>query len=81
LHYIDNHEEPLVVKASGIAAGKGVFVCKDQEEARRAVETLMKDKAFGKAGETIVIEERLTGEEASLLALVDAGSIYMLESA
>jgi len=80
LHYVDNHEEPLVVKASGIAAGKGVFVCKNQDEARHAVETIMKDKAFGQAGDTVVIEERLVGEEASILALVDESSIYLLDS-
>ena len=81
LHYIDNHEEPLVVKASGIAAGKGVFVCANQAEARRAIEVIMKEKAFGGAGDTVVVEERLTGEEASMLALVDSGTIYLLESA
>jgi len=80
LRYIDNHEEPLVVKASGLASGKGVFVCRDQGEARAAVETIMGEKAFGAAGGTVVIEERMLGEEASMLALVDAKSIYMLES-
>ena len=80
LTYIKNHEEPLVVKASGLAAGKGVFVCRSQDEARQAVETIMKDKVFGAAGEKVVIEERLSGEEASILALVDASSIYTLES-
>jgi len=80
LRYIDTHEEPLVVKASGIAAGKGVFVCPNQDAARRAVEIIMKDKAFGEAGDTVVIEERLTGEEASILALVDSSNIYMLDS-
>ena len=80
LRYIDNHEEPLVVKASGIAAGKGVFVCRNQQEARRAVEIIMTQKAFGEAGDTVVIEERLTGEEASILALVDNSTIYSLES-
>ena len=80
LRYIDHHEEPLVVKASGIAAGKGVFVCQNQAEARRAVETILKDRAFGQAGDTVVIEERLTGEEASILALVDSSSIYLLDS-
>ncbi|MCX5670119.1 MAG: phosphoribosylamine--glycine ligase [Planctomycetota bacterium] len=80
LRYIENHEEPLVVKASGIAAGKGVFVCRNQQEARRAVETIMTQKAFGEAGDTVVIEERLTGEEASILALVDNSTIYSLES-
>jgi len=80
LRYIDNHEEPLVVKASGIAAGKGVFVCKNQTEARAAVETIMREKAFGDAGNTVIVEERLTGEEASILALVDESNIYMLDS-
>jgi len=78
--YIDNHEEPLVVKASGLAAGKGVFVCRDQDEARQAVRTIMTEKAFGEAGQTVVIEERLSGEEASILALVGHQSIYTLES-
>ena len=78
--YIDNHEEPLVVKASGLAAGKGVFVCDSQQEARDAVKTIMTEKAFGEAGETVVIEERLSGEEASILALVDHDSIYCLDS-
>jgi phosphoribosylamine--glycine ligase len=81
LRYIDSHEEPLVVKASGEAAGKGVFVCKDQAEARRAVKTIMLTRAFGASGDTVVIEEKLVGEEASLLALVDDSTIYMLESA
>jgi len=80
LRYVENHEEPLVVKASGEAAGKGVFVCKDQGEARRAVEIIMKEKAFGASGDAVVIEERLAGEEASILALVDDSNIYMLES-
>jgi phosphoribosylamine---glycine ligase len=81
LRYVDNHEEPLVVKASGEAAGKGVFVCKDQAEAKQAIETIMQEKAFGASGDTVVIEERLVGEEASMLALVDETNIYMLESA
>jgi phosphoribosylamine--glycine ligase len=81
LRYIDNHEEPLVVKASGEAAGKGVFVCRDQAEARKAIEIIMRDRAFGPSGDTVVIEERLVGEEASILALVDESSIYSLESA
>ncbi len=80
LRYIDEHEEPLVVKASGLAAGKGVFVCADQEEARQAVRRIMGDRAFGEAGETVIIEERLKGEEASILALVDSQNIYTLES-
>ncbi len=80
LRYIEQHEEPLVVKASGLAAGKGVFVCANQDEARGAVETILGDKAFGASGDTVVIEERLAGEEASILALVDSCNIYVLES-
>jgi len=80
LRYIDNHEEPLVVKASGLAAGKGVFVCKNQDEARSAVRTIVNENAFGEAGNTVVVEERLSGEEASILALVDKATIYSLES-
>ncbi|KPJ74315.1 MAG: phosphoribosylamine--glycine ligase [Planctomycetes bacterium SM23_25] len=80
LRYIDNHEEPLVVKASGLAAGKGVFVCKNQDEARTAVRTIIDENAFGQAGSTVVVEERLSGEEASILALVDDTTIYSLES-
>ncbi len=80
LRYIDNHEEPLVVKASGLAAGKGVFVCKNQNEARSAVATIMNGNAFGDAGDTVVVEERLSGEEASILALVDNATIYSLDS-
>jgi len=80
LRYIDNHEEPLVVKASGLAAGKGVFVCRSQDEARSAVRTIMNTNAFGEAGSTVVVEERLSGEEASILALVDDATIYSLES-
>jgi phosphoribosylamine--glycine ligase len=80
LRYIDEHEEPLVVKASGLAAGKGVFVCDDQDAARQAVKKIMGEKAFGASGRQVVIEERLKGEEASILALVDKESIYVLES-
>jgi phosphoribosylamine--glycine ligase len=80
LRYIEQHEEPLVVKASGLAAGKGVFVCANQNEARQAVEAIMRDRAFGSSGDTVLIEEKMTGEEASILALVDSSSIYVLES-
>ncbi len=80
LRYVEEHEEPLVVKASGLAAGKGVFVCKDQDEAREAVRDIMERDRFGEAGRKVVIEERMTGEEASILALVDRSSIYTLES-
>ncbi len=81
LEFLDGREEqPLVVKADGLAAGKGVFVCKNLAEARDAVRTIMSEKAFGKAGEQIVIEEMLHGEETSILAIVDGTTIVPLET-
>uniref|UniRef100_A0A8K9Y2B3 Trifunctional purine biosynthetic protein adenosine-3 n=1 Tax=Oncorhynchus mykiss TaxID=8022 RepID=A0A8K9Y2B3_ONCMY len=65
----------LVVKASGLAAGKGVIVAKDQEEACQAVLDIMKDKTFGSAGETVVVEELLEGEEVSCLCFSDGCSV------
>jgi phosphoribosylamine--glycine ligase len=79
--YVATREEPLVVKASGEAQGKGVFVCDTPEEALAAIKTIMIDRAFGSAGDQVVIEERLAGEEASILALVDGRNIYPMESA
>lgn len=79
--YVATREEPLVVKASGEAQGKGVFVCDTPEEALAAIKTIMVDRAFGSAGDQVVIEERLSGEEASILALVDGRNIYPMESA
>ena len=75
----DRDERPLVVKADGLAAGKGVFVCKAKYEARAAVREILVDGRFGAAGTRIVIEERLDGEEASILALVDGRTIVPLE--
>ncbi|XP_045140588.1 trifunctional purine biosynthetic protein adenosine-3 [Echinops telfairi] len=65
----------LVVKASGLAAGKGVIVAKNKEEACKAVQEIMQDKAFGSAGETIVIEELLEGEEVSCLCFTDGRTV------
>ncbi len=79
--YVNTRDEPLVVKASGEAMGKGVFVCDTPQEALAAVEKIMVDRIFGAAGDRVVIEERLTGEEVSILALVDGRNIYTLESA
>jgi phosphoribosylamine--glycine ligase len=77
--YIRTRDEALVVKASGEALGKGVFVCDTPEAALEAVETVMVRRAFGSAGDAVVIEEKLTGQEVSVLALVDGRNIYPLE--
>ena len=77
--FLDLREEPCVVKASGLAAGKGVIVCKTIGNALSAVNLIMKDRAFGYAGETILIEEFMTGQEVSVLALVDGGTIWVLD--
>ena len=74
------HPGPCVVKADGLAAGKGVFVCAGKEEALAAVDTIMEDKAFGPAGERILIEERLTGEEASFIVVTDGENILPFPS-
>lgn len=80
--YIDEREiERCVVKADGLAAGKGVVVCSNKDEARDAIKRMLLMKEFGDAGTRIVIEERLVGEEASLLALVDGKTIVPLEAA
>lgn len=73
------HETPLVVKAAGLAKGKGVIVCDDADQAVEAVKTVMTDRAFGEAGDTVVIEERLVGQEISVLALVDGHNIFVLD--
>src|SRR4051794_31165977 len=67
---------PLVVKAAGLAKGKGVSVCISTEEALAAVASIMRDKAFGEAGARVVIEEKINGPECSILAFVDRKNIY-----
>lgn len=69
---------PLVVKADGLAAGKGVFICPTTEEAGSAIDDIMGKKHFGEAGSSIVIEEFLVGEEASYLAIIDGEDIVSL---
>lgn len=71
---------PLVVKASGLAAGKGVYICNDASEARDAVKLLLEEKKHGKAGSVLLMEEYLEGPEASVFALTDGRTIIPLES-
>ncbi|HXI65341.1 MAG TPA: phosphoribosylamine--glycine ligase [Gemmatimonadales bacterium] len=81
LAYIEQHAEPLVVKASGLAAGKGVIVCATRADARRATRAMLTDGAFGDAGREVVIEDYLEGEELSVLALTDGEQILLLPAA
>ncbi len=82
MQYLDECEEqPLVVKADGLAAGKGVFVCANKGEARAAVKSILQDRVFGDAGLQVVIEECLVGQEASVLAIVDGDTIVPLDVA
>jgi len=76
--YIKGHSLPLVVKADGLAAGKGVIICKTEEDALDAIKLIMEKKAFGKAGERIIIEDFLKGEEASFLAITDGKTVAPL---
>ena len=69
--YIRTHKAPIVVKADGLAAGKGVIICRNENEASAAVDQIMIEEAFGNAGTEIVVEQFLEGEEASFFALVD----------
>lgn len=71
---------PLVVKADGEALGKGVFVCSTKDEALQAIHTIMVEKAFGESGNRVVIEERLEGQEASIMVITDGKSIFPLEA-
>ncbi|MCF6155180.1 MAG: phosphoribosylamine--glycine ligase [Candidatus Brocadia sp.] len=73
-------EFPLVVKADGLAKGKGVFICKTLEEASKHIDDIMKEKIFGCAGDKVVIEEFLSGEEVSMLAITDGNTILPLPS-
>lgn len=81
LKYIQKNETPLVIKADGLAAGKGVFVCLTHDEAVLTVKNIMDDLIFGQAGKRIVIEEYLEGEEASILAFTDGKTVIPMVSA
>ena len=80
LAYLQKMGVPLVVKADGLAAGKGVMVCQTLDEAREAIELIMRDKAFGEAGKKVLLEEYLTGEEASFLAFSDGETVVPMPS-
>ena len=79
--YVATRDTPQVVKAAGLAAGKGVIVCDDPADAILALEDIMVDGRFAEAGEKVVVEEKLQGPELSVLALVDGRTIYVLEGA
>ncbi len=78
--FIAEKDMPIVVKADGLAAGKGVIVAQSADEAEAAVTAILQDRAFGIAGAEIIVEEFLEGEEASILALVDGEHFVMLPS-
>jgi phosphoribosylamine--glycine ligase len=78
--YVREKGCPIVVKADGLAAGKGVTVCSQISEAEEAIRASLVDKTFGSAGSTVLVEEALEGEEASILALVDGEHVVMLAS-
>ena len=80
LYVEERSEQPLVVKADGLAAGKGVTVCANKDEAVAAIKEILQQRAFGEAGQRIVIEECLFGQEASILAIVDGKNILPLDS-
>ena len=77
--YVQARDVPLVVKAAGLCAGKGVTVCDDAAQAVAALEACMRSRAFGDAGATVVVEERIAGQEMSVLALVDGRTITVLD--
>ncbi len=80
LAYLDTAKIPTVVKADGLALGKGVIIANTREEAKNAVRSMMKDKKFGKSGESIVIEEYLTGPEVSVLSFTDGKTVVPMIS-
>ncbi len=78
--YVLSKGAPVVVKADGLSKGKGVFVCETMNDALRAIDSIMKDRVFGNAGDKVIIEEHLTGEEVSILAFTDGRTIIPMES-
>ncbi len=81
LAYLETAKFPIVLKADGLALGKGVLICQNLEEAKAGVKTIMEDKQFGDAGNRLVIEEFMTGREVSVLTFVDGKTIRPMTSA
>ena len=81
LEYLETAKMPIVLKADGLALGKGGLICQTLEEAKEGVKTLMMDKKFGSAGDEIVIEEFMTGREVSVLSFVDGNIVKIMSSA
>jgi phosphoribosylamine---glycine ligase len=79
--YVKGRDDPVVIKAIGLAKGKGVSICRTPTESLQAIDIMMRQGRFGEAGKRIVIEEKLSGPECSVLAFVDKRTIYMLEPA
>ena len=78
--YLDSIHYPTVIKASGLAAGKGVLICKNKHEARNAIKSMFDDKIFGESGSEVVIEEYMEGLEASIFAVTDGSDYVILPS-
>ncbi len=81
VEYVTNRETPIVIKAAGLCKGKGVFLPDSKEEATAVLSDIMRKKIFGDAGNKVLIEERLVGQEVSLLCFVDGQNIFPMEGA
>ncbi|MDR2345174.1 MAG: phosphoribosylamine--glycine ligase [Planctomycetaceae bacterium] len=81
ISFLQNRDIPLVIKADGLAAGKGVFVCNNKNESMEAVMRIKKRREFGNAGDKIIFEEKLDGEEVSIMAITDGKTILTLQPA
>lgn len=81
LAYLETAKMPVVLKADGLALGKGVLICQTLDEAKEGVKTIMEDKKFGSAGNRMVVEEFMTGREVSVLSFVDGKTIRIMSSA
>ena len=81
LKYLETSKMPVVLKADGLALGKGVLICNTLDEAKAGVKEIMEDKKFGTAGNTMVVEEFMTGREVSVLSFVDGKTVKIMDSA